>query len=1328
MTKPAFGQPVAARDIEHLVGGPQEFTRLCGAVIASALGEAIGSYTVPRITELIHHPDRGADAEFTTPVLTNVPERGGLVGPGRTVYQFKWRNVSLQNKSRIVDNLVRQLHQELANMRDRLGSLPDRYVLLTNIDLPATQYRKLAEGLRKGIPEFEERLLVIWGAAELALALNNWPHLRHTFFSEGVLCTLEVIEAELQAEYRDLGWADLVGREAETAMLQRFAEGPERVLQVFGPPYVGKTRTVLEALRPEAGRVAWASYPEALTEDHFRDLDSVGRTILVVDHCEGEILNRIAGWALARSRLKTIIIGKETFKYPGVLSLQIEPLADDQARQLLHAFAPRTSGPLKSWLLRLAGGIPGLLVYLVGLAEAQDHLQAATVPANVFQFLGDLLERRFLTGLSETEQRALRAFSVLPHIGAKGQVSEEIRKVCRALQYNPREVLDGLPSLEKKGLVRERGRFYEVVPSFLGEHLAAKVLARESQAVPRLILELEEPARLRLLERLRNLAWADEIRDQIEEVFSPQGWFPNLDELVRKARGFRALVPANPEAALRCLTRTLVNKDATILKEKVQEEARREIIWALQDLVLGRDTFEGAATLLLALAEAETERFANNATGVFINLFHYAHPEMPVPLGERLAFLQKAAQSESAEQRRIVARATGEALRSHAIFFAHHPEGPKPPEPPARPKTWDEVRRYAQGILDILQTLSNDPAEHVRDEATSQILTNFRQFIRLSIGPADVEKLGLEAFKALGTLARRTSKARVHSKIVSELELLLSELDKVEREWQEKGWETGGLQAARHRTQTLLNRLTEGSFDARLKRWAGPLSWGVKARDRAQGELEKLAQEILKRPRLLTKKRLDWLVSEEAENAGWLFQKLGQGDKKQRWLQPLLDRMNAHFGYEAFSRYIKGWAERDREGAEQFLDRLLEPGQLLARLIEAKPDAAEGIFAATWRLPASRRAVERILKLTQLRLLSREVVARQLTWGGWTRDLTPEEFALLVEGLDDRNPKTAFAILDLLAQWIHGKGPLPEPIRERAWSLLENAATQPEPGDSDIHHWDEVAAHLGQASPERLLNLIEHLVAGKRIVEGTWVIDRLRHGGRIWQVLERHDRPGLISMLMRLALGSSEMAFWVRWSLRELIDPVKDHERLLRFAREHGEKGAVTVAEVLDGSRNGFWELMRDLLIEWGDQEEVCSQLLTCLVEGAWRGSRVPLLKERLKKAQGLAEDQDPRVSRWARRAISMLTEEIQREGQRDVERFIWDYDIRRPELVEILKRKDSPERLWAIGRILRYAPQKEVLELLTLDDIREVLPHVDLPNRQRKLWEAYLAHWSRDS
>jgi len=124
----------------------------------------------------------------------------------------------------------------------------------------------------------------------------------------------------------------------------------------------------------------------------------------------------------------------------------------------------------------------------------------------------------------------------------------------------------------------------------------------------------------------------------------------------------------------------------------------------------------------------------------------------------------------------------------------------------------------------------------------------------------------------------------------------------------------------------------------------------------------------------------------------------------------------------------------------------------------------------------------------------------------------------------------------------------------------------------------------------------------------------------------------------------------------------------------------------------------------------------------------VPPLEERLKKAQELAEDQDHRVSRWARRAVSMLTEDIRRERQSDAEEFIWDYDVRRPELVDILKRKDSPERLWAIGRILRYAPRKEALELLTLDDIREALPQVDLPDQQRKLWEAYLAHWSRGS
>jgi hypothetical protein len=93
MTQRVFGHVVTAGDLEALAPdvGPVDFVRLCGALIGAALADRVGAFTLPEITERVTVPDGGVDALYVAPPLAEVGESGGLVGPGTTVYQFKYR-------------------------------------------------------------------------------------------------------------------------------------------------------------------------------------------------------------------------------------------------------------------------------------------------------------------------------------------------------------------------------------------------------------------------------------------------------------------------------------------------------------------------------------------------------------------------------------------------------------------------------------------------------------------------------------------------------------------------------------------------------------------------------------------------------------------------------------------------------------------------------------------------------------------------------------------------------------------------------------------------------------------------------------------------------------------------------------------------------------------------------------------------------------------------------------------------------------------------------------------------------------------------------------
>src|SRR5262249_51808105 len=153
----------------------------------------------------------------------------------------------------------------------RVAGRYERYVLLTNIRLSAPQVQRIRDAIIGSSEHGLRTRIVIWGAAEVATAINLSPFLRHLFFSQGGLCTLDFAEQELKSAYQRLAWPDWINRDGEISAVRKFATTLEGgVLQIIGPHLIGKTRLAIEALRPSAALVVWASSPEYVTLELVR--------------------------------------------------------------------------------------------------------------------------------------------------------------------------------------------------------------------------------------------------------------------------------------------------------------------------------------------------------------------------------------------------------------------------------------------------------------------------------------------------------------------------------------------------------------------------------------------------------------------------------------------------------------------------------------------------------------------------------------------------------------------------------------------------------------------------------------------------------------------------------------------------------------------------------------------------------------------------------------------------------------------------------------------------------------------------------------------------
>ncbi len=246
MTKTVFGQSVTAINVERLRAdtGPTDFVRLCGALIGKALADRVGSLTLPQISERITAPDGGVDAEYTTPESLALPETGGLVGPGKTVFQFKYRDASATNRSAIVQKLVQKLREDFSRVAPRC----DRYALLTNVHLSGAQARRLRDALVESYLPFSNKQMVIWGAAEIALHVTS--DLRPLFLSEGGFRSPNLAESERKREGREEWIWDYRIRQADLEKMLEDADSPDRLWAIRRLLEDAPKERVLELLTP----------------------------------------------------------------------------------------------------------------------------------------------------------------------------------------------------------------------------------------------------------------------------------------------------------------------------------------------------------------------------------------------------------------------------------------------------------------------------------------------------------------------------------------------------------------------------------------------------------------------------------------------------------------------------------------------------------------------------------------------------------------------------------------------------------------------------------------------------------------------------------------------------------------------------------------------------------------------------------------------------------------------------------------------------------------------------------------------------------------------
>ena len=246
----------------------------------------------------------------------------------------------------------------------------------------------------------------------------------------------------------------------------------------------------------------------------------------------------------------------------------------------------------------------------------------------------------------------------------------------------------------------------------------------------------------------------------------------------------------------------------------ISDDARRELMWALEQLLFRARTSGRALRLIWLLAEAENETWDNNATGVLSECFHPLHSQMPLPLDERLVALREFTLPQVSKEGKLVAiRAASKALErgAHALRDS---TGVEPLD--KRPVfTYAELFKYARDLVDLVLSLGEREQPEVAEAALGELPR-----LVFELGLQGQAKEALERFEKLVDWAKTEKPGLDIFSLSENIEALRQNLERHLKESELSNDRKVDFQMCLAEADRVKGTLEKGSFSIRLKRWA----------------------------------------------------------------------------------------------------------------------------------------------------------------------------------------------------------------------------------------------------------------------------------------------------------------------------------------------------------------------------------------------------------------------------------------------------------------------------------------------------------------------------
>lgn len=78
------------------------------------------------------------------------------------------------------------------------------------------------------------------------------------------------------------------------------------------------------------------------------------------------------------------------------------------------------------------------------------------------------------------------------------------------------------------------------------------------------------------------------------------------------------------------------------------------------------------------------------------------------------------------------------------------------------------------------------------------------------------------------------------------------------------------------------------------------------------------------------------------------------------------------------------------------------------------------------------------------------------------------------------------------------------------------------------------------------------------------------------------------------------------------------------------------------------------------------------------------------------------------------------------IKQAFWDYNFSERQLLQKLAKGTKEEKAWIIGRMLENLPFNSIWKYVTIEQVKEVFPHLHLRPKFKQIWYYTLSLWDR--